>query len=115
MLIYAIDDDPDWQDYYATILGQDHDLRTFPNGVSAINAIDLCLPDAILLDLLLTGPSGISLLAELQSYADTARLPIAVITGVDTGDLSVYGVSKVFNKASMTPKELLSWISKHAP
>ena len=157
MLIYIIDDDPDWQRFYKNVLGDCdyHDfgqsasnystasvlnsrektpaggsfpgeesrervdslkLKVFPDGISAMSAIDDQLPDAILLDMLLIGPAGTSLLAELQSYPDTAKIPIALISGVDIqDDLSSYGVSKVFNKASFEPKELLAWISKLAP
>jgi len=115
MLIYIIDDDPDWQNYYRTSLST-HTLKTFSDGVSAMEAIDDQLPDAIILDMLLVGPAGTSLLAELQSYPDTAKIPIVLISGVDIqDDLSSYGVSQVFNKATFEPKELLQWISKLAP
>jgi len=145
MLIYIIDDDPDWQGFYRNLFGcpstsilnsrekspaggiflqalqscertDSLKVRLFSDGVSAMSAIDDQLPDAILLDMLLIGPAGTSLLAELQSYPDTAKIPIALISGVDIkDDLSGYGVSKVFNKATFKPEELLQWISKLAP
>ena len=111
MLIFVIEDDPDWQSLYRSILEPAHTLRLFSDGVSAMQAIDKKSPDAILLDMLLTGPSGASLLAELQSYSDTAGIPVALISGVTIdANLSEYGVTAVFNKATLNPKDLLSWV-----
>jgi len=143
MLIYIIEDDPDWQSFYKKLLTPNYstsnvlnsrektpaggffpgeesreklsnlELRVFSDGVSAIQAIDENLPSAIILDMLLTGPSAPSLLSELQSYEDTSRIPIALVTGIDIKtNLSSYGVSAIFDKATMNPKDLLQWISK---
>ena len=171
MLIYIVEDDPDWQNFYrnilvlraspqsvgetpqtftrqadgeegllaptssltaATVTREDGlarvralvskeseelpQLHFFSDGVSAIQAIDDQIPDLIVLDMLLSGPSAPSLLAELQSYPDLATIPILLVSGVEIqADLSPYGVSKIFNKATMKPKDLLQWISKLKP
>ncbi len=115
MLIYIIEDDPDWQQLYRTLLSE-HDLMLFSDGVSAMDAIDEQTPGAIILDMLLAGPSAPSLLAELQSYPDLSHIPIALVTSLNvTTDMTPYGVTKVFNKATMNPQELLAWISKQVP
>ena len=116
MLIYLIEDDPDWQSYYQDLLTPAHALKIFPDAITAIAAIDETPPAAIILDLLLVGQSGAALLAELQSYPDTAAIPVALVSSVNITDaLADYGVSAVFNKATFSPEELLSWISAQQP
>lgn len=110
MLVYIVEDDPDWQDLYRTILPT-HELEIFPDGVTAMQAIDEAVPDAIILDMLLAGPAAPALLAELQSYPDTAQIPIALVTGVTIpADMSDYGVTAVFDKSTVAPQNIINWL-----
>lgn len=79
--------------------------QIFPDAISAMTEIEQKLPDLILLDILLGGPDGFTLLNELGSYADTAKIPIIIATSLNLSlrDLSYYNVTAVLNKATMTP------------
>lgn len=80
-------------------------IRIFNDAISAMDAINGELPDLILLDVLLSGPNGFTLLNELASYSDTADIPIIIISSLDLcqRDLEIYGVVNVLNKSTMTP------------
>ncbi len=66
------------------------------------------LPEMIFLDVLLNGPDGFTLLNELLSYEDTARIPVVVVSSLDLTrqDLSEYGVRAVLRKETMRPEEI---------
>ncbi len=80
------------------------------NAYSAIDIIDEMHPDVIVMGLLLSGVSGLSLLHELQSYADTASTPIIVCSGTSHGiaadELRPYGVKRVLDAGTMQPNDL---------
>ncbi len=83
-------------------------IKTFPDAISAMAAIADCLPDLILLDILLSGPNGFTLLNELATYQDTANIPIVVISSLDFSleALKPYGVCRILNKETMKPREI---------
>lgn len=86
-------------------------IETFPNAIVAMSALSDApdaLPDLILLDILLDGPDGFTLLHELSSYDDTARIPIILVTSLhlNLADLAVYNVKNILYKDQMTPVEI---------
>jgi CheY-like chemotaxis protein len=117
-LIFVVDDDFLMAEVLARAVGGK--TRIFQNGVEVMAAIAEGLPEVIILDILLVGPTGFSLLNELQSYEDTAKIPVIVVSSVaemmDLEDLREYGVVAVFDKATMLPEDLREevgkWITK---
>jgi len=111
-LVYIIEDDPALASHFARTLSS-HRTETFTNGIDAIKRIDKQLPDAILLDIILDGPSGFSLLHELQSYTDTARIPIVICSSIDLTDhdLASYGVTHILDKTTMHPTDLIEVVN----
>ena len=89
----------------------------FSNAIDAMNAIvENNTPDLIFLDILLDGPDGFTLLDELVSYSDTARIPVVIITSLDLKhyNLSEYGVVGVLNKDTMLPKDIKQYVDEYA-
>ncbi len=86
----------------------DLQIFKFTNVIDAMTALNESLPDLILLDVLLSGPDGFSLLNELMTYSDTATIPVILITSLTLpeDDLSHYGVRAILCKETMTPKQL---------
>jgi DNA-binding response OmpR family regulator len=80
------------------------------NAISAIEEIDDINPDAIILDVLLTGSTAFALLHELQSYGDTGNIPIIMCTNLANelklDDLKPYGVKRILDKTTMIPNDL---------
>ncbi|MBQ8157350.1 response regulator [Candidatus Saccharibacteria bacterium] len=106
-MIAIIEDDRGWEDYYRQLLA-DYDLRCFHDGLAAVRWMDETLPDVIILDILLTGPTGFAVLNELQSYPELARVPVIVVSSVQLSpqELVKYGVVAVYDKSEMMPAEL---------
>jgi DNA-binding response OmpR family regulator len=55
------------------------------NGAEALRQISHHQPDAILLDLMLPGVSGVGVLATLREIPALKKTPVLVITGTNTG------------------------------
>ncbi|MNT81546.1 hypothetical protein D3C72_2211510 [compost metagenome] len=64
------------------------------------------------MDVLLTGTTAFTLLHELQSYTDTAMVPIVLCTNMaaelELEELESYGVRRILDKATMQPDDLIA-------
>lgn len=60
---------------------QGHRMEWLSHGANALDQVLTMQPDALILDILLPYVDGFSLLSELRGHADTARLPILMLTG----------------------------------
>lgn len=114
-MIYIIEDDA-WQaEQCVRVLAEaKFTAKSFNNGVEAIAAIDESKPDAIILDMLLAGTTGVTLLHELQSYADTGAIPVVLCTAladeVQLETLKPYGVRRILDKTTMQPDDVVTAI-----
>lgn len=107
-LVYVVEDDILLAQHMKRLL-KDYEVRVFNNSVEAMAAIDNKLPDCIVLDLMLDGPSGFALLNELQSYTDTAKVPVIVCSNLANelqGQLQDYSIHKVVDKTTMGVDDL---------
>lgn len=81
-----------------------------PHAHSAIERIDEAAPDVLIVDMLLTGSTGLALLHELQSYVDTKNIPVILCTNLadslKLADVAVYGVRRIIDKTTMHPDDL---------
>jgi CheY-like chemotaxis protein len=88
------------------------DVRVAPNALAAIDIVDTMQPDAIVLDVLLAGSTGFALLNELQSYSDTATIPVILCTSIaeqlNAVQLKQYGVHRILDKTTMVPDDIVA-------
>ncbi|MBO4855672.1 response regulator [Candidatus Saccharibacteria bacterium] len=107
-MIFVIEDDRGWEKYYRRIL-KDYKMEFFHDGVEAIAAMDEEIPELVILDILLTGPTGFAVLNEMRSYPELAEVPVIIVTSVSIKDApsEQYGVTEVLDKGKMTPQELI--------
>lgn len=115
--IFIIEDDPDFAEIY-----QKHLTRYFPeipqqvfyNAIEANAAFSELseeeLPSLIILDILLTGPDGFTLLNELLSYPETSQIPVLLISSLNLGQMSLqaYNIRAILNKETFTPEDFLN-------
>ena len=89
------------------------------HAIAAIQLIDEINPDAIILDVLLTGSTAFALLHELQSYGDTGNIPIILCTNLASelsiDNLGPYGVKRIIDKTTMLPDDLISALRNVLP
>ena len=119
--IFIIEDDPEFAEIY-----QKHLVRNFPEIPVAVfyNAIEANvafselseeeLPSLIILDVLLTGPDGFTLLNELLSYPETSQIPVLLISSLNLGQISLqaYNVCAILNKETFTPADFVDQVQK---
>ncbi|CAN5397680.1 response regulator [soil metagenome] len=89
-----------------------YDTVISPHARHAIDAVDDDKPDAIVLDMLLSGSTAFALMHELQSYGDTGMLPIVLCTNlaadIELDDVKPYGVRRILDKTTMQPGDVVT-------
>ncbi|HWZ65710.1 MAG TPA: response regulator [Patescibacteria group bacterium] len=116
--ILLVEDEPWLGELYKKVLHSNGYQVTWCQDVyAAMDCIDDAPPQLIILDLLLPWANGIGLLQGLVSHYDLARIPVIVYSNavpqdVDQVALRHYGVREVLNKATVTPKQLVSFVKK---
>ena len=117
--VFIIEDDPDFAEIYQKHLARNFPeipLQIFYNAIEANAAFSELredeLPSLIILDVLLTGPDGFTLLNELLSYPETSQIPVLLISSLNLGQMSLqaYNVRAILNKETFTPADLVSQV-----
>ena len=108
-MILVVEDDRGWETYYRRIL-KGHELCFCHDGIAAIMDMDEVKPNLVILDVLLTGPTGFAVLNEMRSYPELAEVPVAIISSVKMKDemAEQYGVVKVYDKGELMPADVIS-------
>lgn len=111
--VLIIEDDEWLAEQFCRVLSKSgYDVKISLNAIVAIQEIDRSCPDAIILDVLLTGTTAFALLHELQSYADTGSIPVILCTNLAADlklkDLKPYGVKRIIDKTKMLPDDLIA-------
>ena len=76
--VLVVDDEPGVQESLRMLLKREFEVATAGDVESALRSIASDPPDLILLDIMMPGPSGLDLLAELEERAQTA--PVIILT-----------------------------------
>ena len=114
-MIFVVDDDKVMANCIARAV--DKPTRIFSNAIEAMNLIsDGEIPELIFLDILLDGPDGFTLLNEMQSYIDMAKVPVVIVTSLsfEGEELAEYGVVGVLNKDTMKPEEIKRYVEQYS-
>ncbi len=69
----------------------DFQFEHAPRGMDALNKVSLAKPDAILLDVLLPDLDGLTLCEILNRQPGTRRLPVILVSALDTTDTRAAG------------------------
>lgn len=82
--VLVVDDDPDIVDYFSSFL-EDHgyEVGGAARASDALAALGEFRPDAVVIDVMLPGRSGLDLLVRLRTDPRWAELPLVVVTGND--------------------------------
>ena len=79
--LLVVDDDPMVIDLVRQILENSiYQIDAAPDGITALEAIERCKPDAILLDLMMPRLDGLGVLHQLQQNPETSQIPVIVLT-----------------------------------
>ncbi|MGN0424038.1 MAG: response regulator transcription factor [Acetatifactor sp.] len=84
-LIYIVEDDKNIQEIESYALkGSGYQVCAFDDGTCLDEALREVIPDLLLLDIMLPGEDGLSILKRLRTNAATKTLPIIMITAKST-------------------------------
>ena len=115
--ILVVDDDPALRQLYRKVLSrQGYDIRLAASGADALMALEMTIPDLILLDLAMPDMDGITLLRLIRKTPEWAKVPVIVLTaftdGVRLAPLSDLHVSHQLTKAEFSVRELREKIAQ---
>ena len=92
-MIYYVEDDNNIRDLVVYTLRQTGlEARGFSTAGAFFAAVEEALPELILLDIMLPGEDGLSILRRLRASAQTAAIPVIMITAKDTEYDTVVGL-----------------------
>ena len=113
--ILIIEDDPIIAHIYKSRLEKEgYEVEVAPDGQIGFYRIHEVKPDAVLLDLMLPKMNGVDILKKIRAESQFAKTPIIVFTNAYVPNMvnESYqaGASQVFNKASLTPRQIIDAI-----
>ena len=92
--VLVVDDQRDLLELLGMALGQEgYVVRTAASGAEAVESVAAEKPDLILLDILLGDTSGIKLTTRWKNDAETAHIPIILLTAKDSETDVIVGLS----------------------
>jgi len=75
----------------ALLIKQGFDVTAAPDGPKALEQLKFILPDIILLDVMMPGMDGFTVCREIRTNPATARIPIIMLTALDSVENKVKG------------------------
>ena len=82
--ILLVDDDPDIVDYLASVLEDNgYEVASAGDAASGLSKMDEFEPDLVVIDVLMPGESGLSLLVSIRRHPRWSDIPLIVVTGSD--------------------------------
>ncbi len=92
-LIYILEDDKNIQEIESyAIKGNGYEVRAFDDAQAFDRGMQEIKPDLLLLDIMLPGEDGLSVLKRLRADNDTKELPIILVTAKDSEIDTVKGL-----------------------
>jgi DNA-binding NtrC family response regulator len=112
--VLVVEDDMLLAQHYERVMSREYKVTMAGNAIEAIDVLDQQSIDVVFIDMLLTGTTAMTLLHEMMSHEDLARIPVVVITSMaeqlSLGELKPYGVKRLLDKATMVPEDLTAAI-----
>jgi two-component system phosphate regulon response regulator PhoB len=111
--ILICDDEPSLRELMRVSLGDGYSFAEAADVAEAIKLVDSVLPDLVLLDVMMPGGSGLSVLEHLRKKPSLRRTPVVVISAftADRDHLAAYDAgANGFLKKPFEPDELESLV-----
>lgn len=118
--VLLIEDDPWLAESYRRVMTKNgFEVRVVADADVAMRGLEKGQCDVIVADIMLEGHTVFALLHELQSYDDTATIPVILCSSLSSDGLSEeklheYGVRRVLDKATLTPEQLVNVVGEVA-
>ena len=112
-MVYCVEDDSGIRDLMIYALkASGFDAEGFADGREFFSALSENLPEIVLLDIMLPGEDGLSILKELRSNAATARMPVIIATAKGTEYDKVIGLDSGADDYLAKPFGMMEMVSR---
>ncbi len=123
MKVLLIEDDPELSEMYRLALSQaEIDVHLEGHAQAGLDALEAHTFDALILDILLPEHNGLSVLHELRTYHDWAKLPVIILsnlrpyeTGFKQRDYAQFGIAAYLIKSETKPHQLVAALKRLHP
>jgi PAS domain S-box-containing protein len=115
-LILVVDDNADMRHYLVRMLAERYEVRSTPDGETALAAIRESAPDLVLTDVMMPRLDGFGLLRELRSDPKTRTIPVIVLSARAGEESRVEGIEQGADDYLIKPfsaRELLARVQTH--
>ncbi len=86
--VLVVEDDAATRDMYRqALMLAGYNVRAVSDGIDALQLIETDMPDAVILDLVLSRVGGVDVYRELRARPETSQLPVIIVTGSDAREL----------------------------
>jgi two-component system sensor histidine kinase/response regulator len=118
--ILVVDDEPRIRELHRQILSRDgHHVSMASNGIEGLLAMEMSLPDLILLDMAMPEMDGVEFLKVLRATPEWKKIPVLLMTAFSTVEqlsfVEALGVDQTLTKAEFSVKELRARIAAALP
>ena len=112
-MIYCVEDDAGIRELVVyTLRNTGFEADGFEDGVALTAALKKCKPQLILLDIMLPGEDGITILRRLRAAPDTARIPVILLTAKNTEYDKVVGLDTGADDYIPKPFGMMEFIAR---
>ncbi len=112
-MIYCVEDDQAIRDLMVYALNAaGFEAAGFPSGAELFTALQARLPDLILLDIMLPGEDGLTILKRLRASAATAEIPVIMATAKGTEYDKVVGLDLGADDYLAKPFGMMEMVSR---
>lgn len=110
------DDNSDMRAYLGRLLGNVYEVTSVNNGLDALEAISLSVPDLVLSDVMMPKLNGFELVQRLKENAKTKHIPVILLSARAGEEATIEGLAAGADDYMVKPfsaKELLSRIDSN--
>jgi signal transduction histidine kinase len=114
--VLVVDDNADMREYLASLLSAPYEVTTAVDGEMALDAVRRRMPDLIVSDVMMPRLDGLGLVRALRATAETATLPVILLSARAGEDSSVEGIESGCDDYLVKPfsaRELLARVRTH--
>lgn len=109
-LIYVVEDDEGMQEVYEGAFEEAYDARIFPDGDAFFAAFDRKKPDLIVLDIMLPGKDGFTILSEIRNKDE--KVPVLCVSAKSDEVSKVKGLSRGADDYIAKPFSVLELLAR---